>query len=194
MGWMLLSEILECPPKEAKRLRDIYYNDIHPKLKDWHNRVKKQVREQRMIRTPFGVVIQFFGPLGNAYDSDDDASIGKIMRKAVAAEPQSTSVSYINRAIVKCFKDIPEFDFLLQVHDSILFQVDDDLETLKRVLPQIKEIAEVPMTVNGLEMVIPLSFEIGYNWGSMTELKSLDDLTKAFEKERAKEMAKGNNV
>jgi len=176
---MLLSEIIECPPKEAKRLREKYI-ELRNGIKTWHTRVKQQIREKRFIRTPFGVVIQFFGPIGNLYDTDDDAAVGKIMREAVAAEPQSTSVSYINRGIIKCFEVIPEFDFLLQVHDSILFQVDDDLETLQRVLPQIKELIEVPLTVNNITFSIPLNFEIGYNWGNMTEMKSLNELETAY--------------
>ena len=179
MGYMLLSEIIECPPKEAKRLREKYI-ELRNGIKTWHTRVKQQIREKRFIRTPFGVVIQFFGPIGNLYDTDDDAAVGKIMREAVAAEPQSTSVSYINRGIIKCFEVIPEFDFLLQVHDSILFQVDDDLETLQHVLPQIKELIEVPLTVNNITFSIPLNFEIGYNWGNMTEMKSLNELETAY--------------
>ncbi len=179
MGYMLLSEIIECPPKEAKRLREKYI-ELRNGIKTWHTRVKQQIREKRFIRTPFGVVIQFFGPIGNLYDTDDDAAVGKIMREAVAAEPQSTSVSYINRGIIKCFEVIPEFDFLLQVHDSILFQVADDLETLQRVLPQIKELIEVPLTVNNITFSIPLNFEIGYNWGNMTEMKSLNELETAY--------------
>ena len=102
------------------------------------------------------------------------------MREAVAADPQSTSVSYINQGIVKCFKEIPEFDFLLQVHDSILFQLDDDLETIRRVFNQIKPLIEVPLTVHDIEFIIPLNFEIGYNWGTMIELKNLEELDEVY--------------
>lgn len=179
MGYMLLSEILECPPKEAKRLKERYL-EIHPSVKTWHMAVKNQVKKHHFLRTPFGVVIQFFGPLGSFQDTDEDAAIGKIMREAVAAEPQSTSVSYINQGIVKCFKEIPEFDFLLQVHDSILFQLNDDLETIRRVFNQIKPLIEVPLTVHNIEFIIPLNFEIGHNWGTMIELNSLEELDEVY--------------
>ncbi len=181
MGYILLSEILECPPKEARRLKERYL-EIRPSLKDWHRRVKKQIHETKLIRTCFGVAIQFFGPIGDPTrpGDDDEGSIGKIMREAVAAEPQSTSVSYINKGIIKSFKEIPEFDFLLQVHDSILFQLPDDPDVIKRVFEKVRDLTEVPITINDITFKIPLSFEFGYNWGTMWELKSLNHLYETY--------------
>jgi len=179
MGHFLLSEILETSPKEAKRLRERYY-EIRPSLKEWHSRVKQTILKDRMIRTDFGVVIQFFGPIRDKVT--ETGAVSEVMRNALAAEPQSDSVMYLNQGLVRCFNEIPEFDFRMQVHDSILFEVDDDIETLKRVLPKVKSLIEQPVTINGISMVIPLNFEIGYSWGRMIEMKSLDELEETYRK------------
>lgn len=179
MGFILLSEILECAPTEAKRLRERYL-EVRPRVKTWHMQVKRQVKDKHYIRTVFDVVMQFFGPLGDSHNPDDDAITGKIMREAVASEPQSTSVSYINQGIIECFENIPEFDFLLQVHDSIVFQLPDDVEVLKRIFPVIKKYVEVPITINDITFVIPLNFEIGYSWGTVKEIENLDELESVY--------------
>jgi len=170
-GWRALSMWLMCSAKEAKAFKQRYF-EIRPKLAEWHARVDREVRRTRMIRTCFGRVIQFFGP-----------HFDRILPAAVAAEPQSTSVDYIDTAIVKCFQQIPEYDFRLQVHDSMLFQLPDDLACIETVLPKVKELTEQPICVHGLTFKIPLDFKIGYNWGNMYEC-TLDTIADAYEKAR----------
>jgi DNA polymerase I-like protein with 3'-5' exonuclease and polymerase domains len=118
-----------------------------------------------MIRTPFGRCIQFFGPQND-----------KMIRDATAAEPQSTSADYLNNAIIGMDQlDIPEYEFLLQVHDSILCQVPDDPEVIYNVATQMKAITEITIDVHGIDLKIPCDFEIGYDWKSMHEIKNLED-------------------
>ncbi len=171
MGPMLLSEILGCTPKQAKQYRDRYL-EIRYKVVDWHKNVANKLVTERCIKTPFGRIIQFFGPITET----EGQNFSKVHREAIAAEPQSISVSYINQGIIKCYNEIPEFDFRNQVHDSILFQLPDDSTTIERVLRKMKDLIEVDLTVNNITFRIPLNFELGYNWKNMIELKSLDDV------------------
>ena len=173
MGPILLSEILGCTPKQAKQYRDRYL-EIRYKVVDWHKNVANKLVTERCIKTPFGRIIQFFGPITN----NEGQNFSKVHREAIAAEPQSISVSYINQGIIKCYNEIPEFDFRNQVHDSILFQLPDEADTIERVLKKMKELIEVDLTVNDITFRIPLNFELGYNWKTMTELKSLNDVKK----------------
>lgn len=162
LGWSLLSNILKCSAKEAKAHKKTYY-EIRPKLDDWHGRVRKQIRDTKKIVTPFGRMIQFPGPIND-----------KVIRDAVASEPQSTSADYLNRAINKMYYEGPEeFQFNLQVHDSILFQVPNELSCIQRNIEALKEITEIEIDVHGVPLVIPCDFEIGFDWFNLTELKDI---------------------
>ncbi len=162
LGWSLLSNILKCSAKEAKAHKKTYY-EIRPNLDGWHGRVRKQIRETKKIVTPFGRMIQFPGPIND-----------KVIRDAVAAEPQSTSADYLNRAIDKMYYEGPEeFQFNLQVHDSILFQVPNELSCIQRNIEALKEITEIEIDVHGVPLVIPCDFEIGFDWYNLTEIKDI---------------------
>ena len=165
LGKILLAEMIGCSAKEAQRLKDNYYA-ARPGLKPWQDRVKIQLTKTRQIRTVFGRVIQFFGPITE-----------KMMRDAVAAEPQSTSADYLDSGLIRIYNEnIPSWEFRLCVYDSILRQVDDDIETIMYTIKKMKELIEVPITINGIELVIPFDCEIGYSWGTLHEVK--DDVEK----------------
>jgi len=170
LGKILLSEILGCSPKEAQTHKDRYY-ELRPKLKDWQERVKHTVRTKRVLRTVFGRVIQFFGPITD-----------KLYRDAVASEPQSTSADYLNTGLVRLYEhNLPWWEFLLSVYDSILCQVPDNLDVIEETIQTMKELVEIEIVINGLPMVIPLSFELGYSWGEMIEIED-DDIESAYRK------------
>lgn len=169
LGWSLLSNILKCSAKEAKAHKARYY-EIRPNLESWHSQVRKQIRTYKRLTTTFNRVIQFPGPIND-----------KVIRDAVAAEPQSTSADYLNRAIVKMYHEGPEeFQFNLQVHDSILFQVPNNLSCIQRNIETLKEFTEIEIDVHGVPLVIPCDFEIGFDWFNLTEIK--DTSAKSVEK------------
>ncbi len=170
MGARMMASIVGCAEGEAKRLMARYY-EIRPLLKTWQDSVCRQIDRTRIIKTIYGRTIQFFGPISD-----------EVYRNAIAAEPQSTSVSYINDGIRKCWEQIPNFDFHLQVHDSILVQVDDNVEAIEQMARQVKQIVEVPITIKGIAFKIPLEFEIGYSWGNLKEVKSFDKLPEIYAK------------
>ena len=165
LGKILMASIVGCSAREAAELQARYY-EIRPGLREWQDRVVRKVRQTRKIETVFGRVIQFFGPLGD-----------KVFREAIAAEPQSTSADYLSTGLAKIYRaDLPSWEFRLSVYDSILCQVDDDPDVIVHTVRKMKEMVEVPITVEGLTFVIPLDFEIGYSWGTLKEVKSEDDV------------------
>jgi DNA polymerase len=175
MGPKKLASIIKGSRKEAERLREIYYA-IHPTLRPWQNKVARELRiatsdKYRIIRTCYGRVIQFMGPL------DDE-----VERMAIAAEPQSTSVSYINTGLVRCWNELPEFDFRLQVHDSLLWEVNDSMEAIMNSIHPVKSLVETPISINGITFTIPIEFEIGYCWGKLEKVKDLNDISEVYQK------------
>ena len=172
LGWSLLSKILKCSAAEAKAHKAKYY-EIRPSLNDWHDGVRKKIRKDKTIVTSFGRVIQFPGPIND-----------ETFRNATAAEPQSTAADYLNRAIVKTYYEGPEeFEFLLQVYDSILFQIPDDLDCLIRNIQAMKTLTEIEIDIHGIPLVIPTDFEFGYSWGELKEIKSTSrsDISKVYD-------------
>lgn len=168
LGWYLLSQLLKCSAKEAKAHKAKYF-EIRPKLLWWHDKVRKTIREKKMIRTCYGRTIQFPGMI-------DD----KVIRDAVAAEPQSTSAEYLNEGLRKIYNEGPEeFEYKLQVHDSILCQVPDDISIIKRNIFAMKDLIEETIYIDDIPLLIPTDFEIGYNWLEMEEMKTID--SKAIE-------------
>ena len=169
LGKILLSEILGCPPKEAQAHKDAYYA-IRPYLHLWQESVKNQIRSTRLIRTIFGRSIQFLGPITD-----------KMFRDAIAAEPQSTSADYLNHGLVRIYeKNLPTWEFRLSVYDSILCQVEDDIDTVLETINIMRRLVEFPITINNLTFTIPMDFEIGYSWGSLIEVKTEDDIRNAY--------------
>lgn len=169
LGVKLLSQILGCSMREARTLKTRYF-EKRKSLYAWHDEIEWLVEHEKLIRTPFGRVIQFFGPVTD-----------KLLREATAAEPQSTSADYLNEGIINTYKaDMPEFEFLLQVHDSILCQVPAHPEAIYKVAKKMKEVTEQTIDVCGIDLKIPCDFEIGFNWKQMQEIKNLEDVETVF--------------
>ncbi|RLC62559.1 MAG: hypothetical protein DRI48_09450 [Chloroflexi bacterium] len=175
LGWKLLSEIVGCPAKEAKRLKKRYF-EIRPNVKKvWHKFILTEIKRKRVIKTCFNRVMQFFGPF-----------FDQLVTDATAAEPQSTSASYLNDALARIYDEIPEFEFALQVHDSILCQVPDDVATITRVVARMKALTEQEINVRGVRFTIPAEFTIGYDWYNGVEVEDINKIAEYREEARKK--------
>ena len=126
-----------------------------------------------MIRADNGRILQFFGKI-----SDKD------VRTAMAFIPQTIVVQYINDVIQNIYDHIPEAILLVQVHDSILFEVPDEKDLVSRVIEKVKSLGEKPIIVNGIEFVIPLDFGIGMNWRDIIEMGDFDSVWEAVHENR----------
>jgi DNA polymerase I-like protein with 3'-5' exonuclease and polymerase domains len=169
MGPGQLSDIIKCPFGEARKLTDKYYV-LHPKLREWQNAVCRQIDKTRIIKTCYDRVIQFFGPISE-----------EVYRAAIAAEPQSTSVSYINEGIVRCWNELPRFDLRLQVHDSMLIAEENNPNALYELAESVKEKVEHIICVQGVDLLIPIEFKIGYCWGKMVKVKNIAEIPRVFD-------------
>lgn len=84
---------------------------LHPGIREWHRRTERDLQTSRAVRNKFGYRIVYF-------DRPDN-----LLPKGLAWIPQSTVAVVCGRGAVRLSKEIPWATILLQVHDSIVFQV-----------------------------------------------------------------------
>jgi len=101
VGWPLAS----CESRQRR------WFELHPGIKEWHNRVAHDINTRRYITNKFGYRIVYF-------DRADS-----VLTQAVAWGPQSTVAEVCFRGALQLRKSIPWAELLLQVHDSIVFQI-----------------------------------------------------------------------
>lgn len=85
--------------------------DLHPGIRVWHKRVADSLRATRSIRNQFGYRIIYFD------------RIDSVLSQAVAWGPQSTVAEVCFRGALQLRAAVPWVELLLQVHDSIVFQI-----------------------------------------------------------------------
>lgn len=164
MGFTKLSLLLGCPQKEAKDLLEKYHA-VYPGVRHvFHQGVQKQLRVSRSLTNLLGRKRLFM----ERWTED-------LFRQAYAFIPQSSVVDILNRGLVQLYES-DRVDILAQVHDSILFQFDENLEA--ETLWWIKKTLEQPLHYQGYEFTIPAELKIGLNWRDMEPLDatSLDRL------------------
>jgi hypothetical protein len=94
--------------------------------------------------------------------------------------PQSTTGDIINRrGLNHIYYNQDEFEpveLLMQVHDSIVFQIPISIgwKNMALILMKIKQSLETPLEFRGIEFVVPAGFQMGTNMANIKELKTLE--------------------
>ncbi len=150
------------------------YFSRFPAIPAWQRRVIAEVRATRTLTNIFGRERTFYGRIGPDFD-----------REAVAQGPQSTVGDLLNIGMVKLFNK--GYDILIQVHDEVLMQIplqdtitfvdysnkkEEPMSMVNyNILRDIKSTMQIPMEINGRELIIPAEISIGMNWKDMKEAK-----------------------
>lgn len=136
---------------EAEMTQQWYFSRF-PRIKQWQDRVRSMVAKKRMVENVFGYRCYFF-----------DRIEGNVYNQAAAWIPQSTVACIINRAYLSIFKNLPEVDILLQVHDSLAGQY--DLERAEYFREQILKYATITLPYDD-PMAIPVGIKTSAaSWG-----------------------------
>ena len=153
-----LARNLRIPRAEAQGFIDRYF-DRFPGIKEYMDETIKFSKENNYVKTLFGRVIHT--PEINA----KGPMAGFAKRAAINAPIQGTAADIIRRAMIRvpdAIKDLPA-KMLLQVHDELLFEVNEEFsQDLVDKVQSIMETASLPF----LKMDIPLSVDAGHglNW------------------------------
>lgn len=110
--------------KQAEAFLDTWFTE-HPGVYKWHERIQQSLEQHRAVWNRFGFRRFYFD------------RIQSLLPEALGWIPQSTVAQVINRAWANLDQNIPEVEVLLQVHDSLVFQVPEDRFT--DLLPVIRE-------------------------------------------------------
>lgn len=155
-----LAEHLKITVAEAAAFKKRWF-DIHPPILDWHRRVENQLRMTRTLYNAFGFRYTFFDRL------EDCLATG------VAWIGQSTTSISIHKGLININRNLPEVQLLLQVHDSLVMQVPEDLFPDICVDIHKNMLVEVPYPD---PLIIPVSMKASsISWGDCdkVDLKAL---------------------
>jgi len=151
-----LAETLGITVAAAEKFQRRWF-DIHPQIKEWHSRVERSLTERRSVTNRFGFRRFYF------------ERVDQLLSEAVAWIPQSTVAIVIDHALVELAYGITSAENLLQVHDSLVFQVPTDrLDMELRRLHQ-RLLTPVPYPD---PLVIQLGLKLSdVSWGDCVDYK-----------------------
>lgn len=147
--------------RQAKHILETYH-EVFPGIRSWHESIKTEVIQRRHLITPIGRVRHFYGMM------NDDT-----FREAFAYRPQSTIPDIINCLMLHLWKAREEhamyFKFILQVHDSLLFECPkEQVGTLAEMCSRTEDWHPEIILPAG-KLVIPTEIEVGKCWGKLKE-------------------------
>lgn len=128
---------------------------IHPGIREWHNRVKNDLFTKRLVRNPFGYERYYF-------DRPE-----KCINEALAWCPQSSVGIIINTAWENIDLNLPEVEVLMQVHDSLTMQI--KVDRWKALLPCVQEQSLIVVPYDD-PLIIPVGFKVSEkSWGDVED-------------------------
>lgn len=105
---------------------------LHPGIRQWHRRIEKDIQLTRTVTNRFGYRRVYF------------ERPTEVLSEAVAWQPQSTVALVTARAGVALRKNLPWLQVLMQVHDSLVFQIPFHRYT-QRDLDTIRNLIHIPV-------------------------------------------------
>lgn len=138
--------------KEAKRILASYYT-IFPGIQIRQLEIEATLRNTRKLTTPLGRERYFWGRMD-----------GDTYREAYAYCPQSVIPDITNHLI---YHLEGHCQLLLQVHDSVLVQVEEGRVNEICDMASDLEAWHPEIYLAGGQLIIPIDIEIGDNWGEM---------------------------
>lgn len=158
LGYKTFGFYYELPEKDAKFIVERYHL-AYPGVRQYHAWVRAALGKSRVLENAFGRKCLFLDRWGD-----------EMFKEAYAFFPQSTVADIINRRGLnyiyynqQWFKPV---ELLLQVHDSIVFQMNYkqwSWEEQAECMIRLKESLEQPLRWRGTEFTIPTGAEVGFN-------------------------------
>lgn len=165
------------PEKQAKLIHYKYLSG-YPNIKNvFWEMIKSQLNTDRTITNLFGRNYTFYGRFDN-----------NLLNAAFSYIPQSTVADIMNqRGIIPIYyeDEFKDVEILMQVHDSIVFQISKKLgiSAHVRLVKKILENLEQPLMYKHKEFIIPADIEAGYdlhNVKTINRNKMFDNIKDIF--------------
>ncbi len=169
MGVVALQKNLKTDRKEAQKFYDDYF-ETFTTLANYLNNTKTDAKIKGYTETLFGRRRYFEG-----INSSLPFIRAQAERMAINAPIQGTLADITKLAMVRASKWVEEnkmngkVDLLLQIHDELIFEVDEDL--VEKVAPEIQKIMENVLSEEqkkGVQIIVEGS--VGKSWGEMKSL------------------------
>jgi DNA polymerase-1 len=138
------------------------YFERFPGIKDYMDRQRRLVKDQLYVETLFGRKIPF--PMARSSNPSERAFVE---RASINAPIQGTAADIMRRAMIRMEPALSragvEAKMLLQVHDELIFEVDED--TVDAAIPVITEVmANAHMPAVNLTVPIQVDAHAAGNW------------------------------
>lgn len=151
-----LAEHIQCSIQDARAFIESWFA-AHPPILEWHKRVEYDLLIRKCVENKFGYKRHYFD------------RVEGLLPEALAWIGQSTVAIAINHVLLAIEEAIPEAQLLLQVHDSILFQI--PTISVNDNIPTILEKSRVPIPYDD-PLIIPPTIAISEkSWGDVREIK-----------------------
>jgi DNA polymerase I-like protein with 3'-5' exonuclease and polymerase domains len=165
------------PVKLIARLMAIY-KELFPSIPRWHNEVRMQAHNDRLLRNAFGYVHRFNAvysfkknPLG-----EWEKVLGDDAEAVLAFRPQSNAAGIMKESLLIMYQDFFEQigQYLrLTVHDECFFECPESLaDEVDRLSKEIMErpLAQFPLQSSynmGANLRVLTESKVGHVWGQM---------------------------
>ena len=156
---------------QCQKFIDDYYL-LYPEIRDYQQEKLAEARRYGYVRDPISGRIRYIPEV-----SCPIRSIAEGGARMAANFPVTTSAqAIIKTAMGRLWQGLPRTEWsdakcLLQIHDSLLFEMLDDEDYYK---PFLRWVRDVMCSVITLSVPIEVDFKIGKQWGSLGEVV-LDD-------------------
>ena len=174
-----LSKTTKIPHDSVVTFQNKYFNRFKG-IRAYHQMQSNRLQMDFFIETALGRVRHFFGR------PDDTGSL----RKAIAFEPQSTVGDLLNLGLWRVWNHLDAWgpskgplELLLQVHDNIVFQLDDDpddpnnAQRQEEIVQCVLDLLTIPVFYLDQIVQIPADVETGWNWAPVkVDKKNTDGL------------------
>ena len=169
LGYKTFAFYYEIQESEAKFIVERYHQ-AYPGVRQYHAWIRAKISKNRTLENLFGRKRLYLDRWGD-----------ELFKSAYSFIPQSTCAEVINRyGLIYTYYNQHLFkpiDLLLQVHDSMLFQVNyknHSWEEIAQCLLNIKQSLETPLNWMGSTFSIPVGCEVGMTMSKkdMVEVKS----------------------
>lgn len=189
MGWMKFKDYardtygIKLSEAEAKQYRTKFFQ-VYKSLPEWHQRQRRIVKAMGQVRNPIGRLRR----LPDIY-SNDQGKRAEAERQSINSPVQGfgSDLTLLGMAEANGYAllshehlqlDKSKFDCVGTVHDSTLFEVDNDY--LLEFIPKVKTMMEDPKALNEVfqftsPVPIVVDISIGNSWGAGTELDFKND-------------------